>query len=95
MFDYMLPVYKIRKEFENWLQHVLLWKEQKVTMSIIHYDHKTTQLRRTMSVRNGGHAFDAACFIREKLITHIRENSPNIVSARQININASATIIVS
>lgn len=84
--DYTLPVENIRKEFLSWLNASHLWDKRKGALLVTGADDKTIEVRATMSAKNSGDAFDLECFIREKLITYIRENYPGALPTSRLNI---------
>jgi small-conductance mechanosensitive channel len=84
--DYTLPVESIRKEFLAWVHASPLWDKRKAALLVTDADDKTILVRATMSVRNSDDAFDLECYIREKLITFIRENYPNSLPTSRLDI---------
>lgn len=84
--DYTLPIETVRSEFLSWLKASPLWDGRKAALRVTNADDKAIELRATMSARNSDDAFDLESFIREKMITYIRENYPESLPTSRLNI---------
>src|SRR5215217_4256311 len=84
--DYMLPIEKIRIQFRKWLNDTPLWDKRKSGLLITNADNKTMEVHATMSAKNSDDAFDLEGLIREKLITYIKENYPEMFPTSRIKL---------
>ncbi len=84
--DFTLPVEEVRKEFLSWLAASPLWDKRKGALRVTDADDKTMEVRATMSAKNSNDVYDLECMIREKLISHIRENYPGALPTARLDI---------
>jgi len=85
--DYTLPVDEVRKEFVKWVESSPLWDKRNYGFLVTDAKDNTIELRATISAKNSGDAWDMECMIREKLITHIRENYPWALPRARVEYN--------
>jgi small-conductance mechanosensitive channel len=84
--DYSLPVDEVRNVFLKWVEASPLWDKRSCDFLVTGADDKTIEIRATMSVKNSSDAWELECYIREKLVTYIRENHPQCLPKSRINI---------
>jgi small-conductance mechanosensitive channel len=84
--DYALPVPEVRDEFVKWITESPLWDKRSSGLLVTGADGHTIELRATMSARNSGDAYDLQCYIREKLITYIRDKYPHCLPKSRLDI---------
>jgi hypothetical protein len=82
----MLPIDKIRQQFNSWLEESPLWDKRKSALLITGATDKTIEVRATMSAKDSDDAFDLECEIREKLITYIKKNYPDTLPTSRLKI---------
>ncbi len=88
--DYSLPVEKVRQEVKRWIEASPLWDKRTWGFLVTDATEKTIQVRVTMSAKDSGDAWDLQCHIREKLITHIRQQYPHALPRARVDIRESS-----
>ena len=74
--DYHVPFDKLRAELTRLLELSALWDKRVNILQVTNTSEKGIEVRALVSSRNSSDAFDLRCYIREGLVTYIRENYP-------------------
>ncbi|SFB77103.1 Small-conductance mechanosensitive channel [Flexibacter flexilis DSM 6793] len=82
--DYTIPISDLREAFTRFLRESSLWDGRVGTLVVTDATSETIQIRALMSSSNADYLFELRTFIREKLITYIRENYPNALPRRRV-----------
>jgi len=75
--DYMVPFEEMRKELTRLLESTDLWDGKTNVLQVTDTTQTTVEVRILVSARNSPIAWDLRVFVREKMITFIRENYPD------------------
>jgi small-conductance mechanosensitive channel len=84
--DYSLPVEEVRAEFMSWMEASALWDKRSCGLNIIDANEKNIEIQATMSAGNTDDAFALQTYIREKLITHLREKYPHCLPVARVEL---------
>ncbi len=90
--DYSVPIDKLRKAFDGFLEETPLWDGQAKVLQVVESTEKSMQLRLLMTAKNSPTAWDLRCFIREKMIVFIQENYPDALPKTRINLNSNESL---
>ena len=82
--DYTVPVPALRDELTKILEGHQLWDKRVNVVQVTHSKADHIEIRFLMSARTSGEAFDLRCFVREHMITFIRENYPQSLPKTRI-----------
>lgn len=84
--DYTVPVPALREELTKILQSHELWDQRVNVVQVTDNKADHIEVRFLMSARTSGEAFDLRCFVREHMITFIRENYPESLPKTRIEL---------
>lgn len=84
--DYTVPVPVLREELTKILKDHVLWDQRVNVVQVTDSKADHIELRFLMSARTSGEAFDLRCFVREHMITFIRENYPESLPKTRIEL---------
>ncbi len=82
--DYTVPVPALRDELGKILEAHQLWDKRVNVVQVTDSKADHIEVRFLMSARTSGEAFDLRCFVREHMITFIRENYPQSLPRTRI-----------
>jgi small-conductance mechanosensitive channel len=74
--DYRIPMDALRLKLGELLESNSLWDGNTNVLQVVGANDKSMEIRALMSARNAGDAWDLRCFVREGLLTYVRENYP-------------------
>lgn len=74
--DYSMPLEALRVEFKRLLDASPLWDKRVSAVQVTAATDRDIEVRMLVSAGSSGDVFDLRCYIRENLITFIRENYP-------------------
>jgi small-conductance mechanosensitive channel len=74
--DYTVPVDDVRAELQRILDGTPLWDRKVGLLQVTNASDRTVELRVLVSAPDSGTAWDLRCYVREKLITFLREHHP-------------------
>lgn len=74
--DYSLPVAALRDHLGVVLDRTPLWDRRVGNLQVTDLGEQTMQLRALVSAADAGKAWDLRCYVREELVTWIREKHP-------------------
>ena len=86
--DYTVPVPVLRDELTKILQTHELWDQRVNVVQVTDNKADHIEVRFLMSARTSGEAFDLRCFVREHMITFIRENYPESLPKTRIELQS-------
>jgi len=84
--DYTIPVPVLREELGKVLKAHQLWDQRVNVVQVTDNKADHIEVRFLMSARTSGEAFDLRCFVREHMITFIRENYPESLPRTRIEL---------
>ena len=84
--DFTFPVKELREALTSFLKETTKWDGEVNVLQVTGASEKTMELRALMSARNASDAWDLRVFIREKLLTFLRENYPEHLPKTRIEI---------
>ncbi|MBK0380347.1 mechanosensitive ion channel family protein [Mucilaginibacter segetis] len=82
--DYNIPLDALRKEFDRLMEASDLWDRRVKIIQVTDAKETTVELRALVSASTSGKAFDLRCYIRENLITFIRDNYPDSLPVSRV-----------
>lgn len=85
--DYSVPLDKLRTEFERLLGETDLWDTKIKALQVTDAKEKTIEIRFLVGARNSSDAFDLRCYIRENMISYIKNNFPESLPKLRAEIN--------
>lgn len=88
--DYTVPVPVLREELSKILKEHQLWDGRVNVVQVTDSKADHIEIRFLVSARTSGEAFDLRCFVREHMITFIRENYPQSLPRTRLEIKADA-----
>ncbi|MBA4803947.1 MAG: mechanosensitive ion channel family protein [Brevundimonas sp.] len=74
--DYEAPMDRLRAELERICRASPLWDGDVISLQVTDITDRVAQVRCLASARNGAHAFDLRCDIREKMLAFMRDQCP-------------------
>jgi small-conductance mechanosensitive channel len=74
--DYTVPVDSLRAELDRLLTLTPLWNKETKVLQVTDLTAKTVEVRALVSANNSGEAFDLRCYIREGLLSFVKNNYP-------------------
>ena len=86
--DYTVPVPVLRDQLTKILQTHELWDQRVNVVQVTDNKADHIEVRFLMSARTSGEAFDLRCFVREHMITFIRENYPESLPKTRIELQS-------
>ncbi|MGB5981413.1 MAG: mechanosensitive ion channel family protein [Nonlabens sp.] len=86
--DYTVPFESLRQELTRLLESTDLWDGKTNVLQVTDTTQSTIEVRILVSARNSPTAWDLRVFIREKMITFIRENYPDSFPHTRLLLNA-------
>jgi small-conductance mechanosensitive channel len=75
--DYSLPVTALREQLGKIVEKSPLWDKRVVNLQVSDLSEQTMQLRALVSAADASKAWDLRCYVREELVTWIREHYPH------------------
>jgi small-conductance mechanosensitive channel len=75
--DYSLPVAALREQLGKIVEKSPLWDKRVVNLQVSDLSEQTMQLRALVSAADASKAWDLRCYVREELVTWIREHYPH------------------
>ncbi len=84
--DYTMPVEPLRQELTRLLHGHSLWDGKVDVLQVTDLKERTMELRALMSCRNSGEAWDLRCYIREKLITFVKQHYPDSIVKTRVEL---------
>jgi hypothetical protein len=75
--DYTVDVAALRAQLARILEGTPLWDGQTHQLEVTDATDRAVQLRALVSARDSGTLWDLRCFVREALVTHMRETQPD------------------
>jgi len=85
--DYAIPVDTLRDELTRLLAESKLWDKRVGILQVTDAREQTMELRALVSAKNSSEAFDLRCYIREKLISFIKDNSAESLPTTRYLVN--------
>lgn len=89
--DYRVPMDALRRKLNDLLESNPLWDGNTKVLQVVGANDKAMEIRALMSARNAGDAWDLRCFVREGLLTYVRENYPESLPAFRSEVIISKT----
>lgn len=74
--DYSINVELLRKALNDILNSTSLWDKRAMGIQVTDVNDRTIQIRALVSASNASNLWDLRCFVREKLIEYIKNNTP-------------------
>ncbi|MEV7175200.1 mechanosensitive ion channel domain-containing protein [Kitasatospora sp. NPDC093679] len=74
--DHRTPVPELRAEFERLLKESEWWDGRGAALQVVDTTPTTIVVRALMTARSAADAFELRCWVRERLIGHLREQYP-------------------
>lgn len=74
--DYSVPLEPLRAEFKRLLNASPLWDKRVSAVQVTGATERDIEVRLLVSADNSGNVFDLRCYIRENIISFVRENYP-------------------
>jgi small-conductance mechanosensitive channel len=74
--DYSVPLEPLRAEFKRLLNASPLWDKRVSAVQVTGATERDIEVRLLVSAENSGDVFDLRCYIRENIISFVRENYP-------------------
>ena len=85
--DYTVPFEPLRKELTRLLESTDLWDGKTNVLQVTDTNHDSVEVRILVSARNSPIAWDLRVFIREQMVTFIRENYPDSLPHTRLLLN--------
>lgn len=89
--DYQAPIEEIRKEFDRLLDNTPLWDKRVKVVQVTDAKETTIEVRMLVSASGSGKAFDLRCYIRENLISFLRDNYPESLPVNRVLVTNETT----
>lgn len=87
--DYNIPFEALREELTRLLEKNPLWDKKVNVLQVTDSKENYIEIRALMSTRNSSDAWDLRVYVREHLITFIRENYPDSLPKTRIKVDDS------
>lgn len=82
--DFTIPVEELRKEFSRLLRTNSLWDGEVDVLQVTDLKERVLEIRCLMSCKDSGDAFDLRCYVREHMISFIKNNYPETLTQTRI-----------
>ncbi|MDO5672792.1 MAG: mechanosensitive ion channel [Actinomycetaceae bacterium] len=84
--DWRLPVSKMREEVERLLQATDLWDERTFNIQVVNAEADRIKVRIVVSAANSGNLWDLSCYIRENLVTWVKDTIPDSLPTTRLRL---------
>jgi small-conductance mechanosensitive channel len=85
--DYEVPVDELREELTRLLESSPLWDKNVNVLQVTNITEKSVELRALMSAKDAGTAFNLRVFIREKMLSFLKEKYPDSLPKTRLTLN--------
>jgi small-conductance mechanosensitive channel len=93
--DYSVPVAEVRARFEAFVKASPLWDGKTCAVQVTDARERSVEVRGLLSARNAGQLFDLRCEVREKMITWLQAEYPQVLPRERMELLAVAPVEVS
>lgn len=90
--DWSAPVNAFRRHVEKLLNSTDLWDARSYNVQVTDSNENKMTLRVSVSAKNAGDLWDLKCYLRENLITWIREEHPDAIPKLRLSIENNQNI---
>lgn len=85
--DYTVPMEELREELERICEEARpLWDGKTCVLQVTDAGPETLTIRALVSAANSGKAWDLRCLVREKLIAYLRDNHPDTLPRKRLDV---------
>lgn len=85
--DFTIPIESLREKLSDLLHKHHLWDGKVNVLQVTDLKERTMEIRCLMSCRNSGNAFDLRCYVREEMISFIKEKYPDSLSKTRLSLD--------
>ncbi|GAB3929896.1 mechanosensitive ion channel family protein [Mucilaginibacter myungsuensis] len=85
--DHTAPADKMREELMRLLNASPLWDKRVGVLQVTDTKETVIEIRCLMSARNSSQAFDLRCYVRENMVAYLKDNYPQSLPKRRLDVD--------